>query len=81
MADPTPTPGASCPACSAREMMAIAAGRFIKDGDVLFAGTGVAMLAAAVAKRITPRTRTSSSRPAASGRRSTSCRWRWPTPA
>jgi len=33
-------------------MMAIAAGRFIKDGDVLFAGTGVAMLAAAVAKRI-----------------------------
>ena len=33
-------------------MMAIAAGRLIKDGDVLFAGTGVAMLAAAVAKRI-----------------------------
>jgi acyl CoA:acetate/3-ketoacid CoA transferase beta subunit len=37
---------------SPREMMAIAAGRFIKDGDVLFAGTGVAMLAATVAKRI-----------------------------
>ena len=37
---------------SPREMMAIAAGRFIEDGDVLFAGTGVAMLAAAVAKRI-----------------------------
>ena len=36
----------------AREMMAIAAGRFIKDGDMLFAGTGVAMLAAIVAKRI-----------------------------
>ena len=35
-----------------REMMAIAAGRFINDGDVLFAGTGVAMLAATVAKRI-----------------------------
>jgi glutaconate CoA-transferase, subunit B len=35
-----------------REMMAIAAGRFIRDGDVLFAGTGVAMLAATVAKRI-----------------------------
>lgn len=35
-----------------REMMAIAAGRLIKDGDVLFAGTGVAMLAATVAKRI-----------------------------
>lgn len=32
--------------------MAIAAGRFIRDGDVLFAGTGVAMLAAAVAKRV-----------------------------
>jgi len=40
------------PACTPREMMAIAAGRFIKDGDVLFAGTGVAMLAATVAKRI-----------------------------
>ena len=39
-------------AYSPREMMAIAAGRFIKDGDVLFAGTGVAMLAATVAKRI-----------------------------
>jgi glutaconate CoA-transferase, subunit B len=37
---------------SRREMMAIAAGRFIKDGDVVFAGTGVAMLAATVAKRI-----------------------------
>ena len=37
---------------SPREMMAIAAGRFIKDGDILFAGTGVAMLAATVAKRI-----------------------------
>jgi glutaconate CoA-transferase subunit B len=40
------------PAYTPREMMAIAAGRFIKDGDVLFAGTGVAMLAATVAKRI-----------------------------
>ena len=37
---------------SPREMMAIAAVRFIEDGDVLFAGTGVAMLAAAVANRI-----------------------------
>ncbi len=46
-------PAAGAPAAyTAREMMAIAAGRFIKDGDVLFAGTGVAMLAAAVAKRI-----------------------------
>ncbi len=44
----SPTP----PAYTSREMMAIAAGRFIKDGDVLFAGTGVAMLAATVAKRI-----------------------------
>ena len=42
----------AAPAYSPREMMAIAAGRFIKDGDVLFAGTGVAMLAATVAKRI-----------------------------
>lgn len=37
---------------TSREMMAIAAGRFIRNGDVLFAGTGVAMLAACVAKRI-----------------------------
>jgi glutaconate CoA-transferase subunit B len=35
-----------------REMMAIAAGRFISDGDVLFAGTGVALLAAGCAKRV-----------------------------
>jgi glutaconate CoA-transferase subunit B len=35
-----------------REMMAIGAGRLIRNGDILFAGTGVAMLAATVAKRI-----------------------------
>jgi glutaconate CoA-transferase subunit B len=35
-----------------KEMMAIRAGRFIKNGDILFAGTGISMLAAAVAKRI-----------------------------
>ncbi|MFH0958481.1 MAG: CoA-transferase [Pseudomonadota bacterium] len=34
------------------EMMAIAAGRLISDGDVVFAGTGISMLAATVAKRI-----------------------------
>jgi glutaconate CoA-transferase, subunit B len=34
------------------EMMVICAGRMIKDGDVLFAGTGVSLLAAAVAKQI-----------------------------
>ena len=34
------------------EMMALAAGRFIKDGDIVFAGTGVSMLAATAAKRI-----------------------------
>jgi len=32
--------------------MAISAGRLIRDGDILFAGTGVSMLAATVAKRI-----------------------------
>jgi glutaconate CoA-transferase subunit B len=37
---------------SDREMMAIIAGRLIRDGDILFAGTGFSMLAAAVAKRI-----------------------------
>ena len=35
-----------------QEMMAISAGRLIQNGDVLLAGTGIAMLAATVAKRI-----------------------------
>jgi glutaconate CoA-transferase, subunit B len=35
-----------------KEMMALTAGRFVADGDVLFAGTGLSMLAATVAKRI-----------------------------
>jgi glutaconate CoA-transferase subunit B len=35
-----------------QEMMAISAGRLIRNGDILFAGTGIAMLAATVAKRI-----------------------------
>jgi glutaconate CoA-transferase, subunit B len=34
------------------EMMALAAGRFVKAGDIVFAGTGVSMLAATAAKRI-----------------------------
>lgn len=34
------------------EIMAITAGRMIGEGDVVFAGTGVSMLAATVAKRI-----------------------------
>jgi glutaconate CoA-transferase subunit B len=34
------------------EMMALAAGRMANNGDILFAGTGLSMLAAAVAKRI-----------------------------
>jgi glutaconate CoA-transferase subunit B len=37
---------------SDKEMMALSAGRMIQDGDILFAGTGVSMLAATVAKRI-----------------------------
>lgn len=32
--------------------MALAAGRFIRNGDIVFAGTGVSMLAATAAKRI-----------------------------
>jgi glutaconate CoA-transferase subunit B len=35
-----------------QEMMAISAGRFIRNIDIVFAGTGVSMLAATVAKRI-----------------------------
>jgi glutaconate CoA-transferase subunit B len=34
------------------EMMAISAGRFIRNGDIVFAGTGISMLAATAAKRI-----------------------------
>lgn len=34
------------------EMMAISAGRLIKNGDIVFAGTGVSILAATAAKRI-----------------------------
>ena len=37
---------------SDKEMMALSAGRMIQNGDILFAGTGVSMLAATVAKRI-----------------------------
>jgi glutaconate CoA-transferase subunit B len=37
---------------SPREIMAICAGRMVEDGDILFAGTGISMLAATVAKRI-----------------------------
>jgi glutaconate CoA-transferase subunit B len=33
-------------------MMAISAGRFIRNGDIVFAGTGVSILAATAAKRI-----------------------------
>ena len=35
-----------------KEIMAISAGRFVKNGDIIFAGTGISMLAATVAKRI-----------------------------
>jgi len=34
------------------EIMAISAGRLVRNGDILFAGTGLSMLAATVAKRI-----------------------------
>lgn len=34
------------------ELMAISAGRMVRDGDIVFAGTGISMLAATVAKRI-----------------------------
>jgi glutaconate CoA-transferase subunit B len=39
-------------AYTSKEMMALAAGRLVNNGDVLFAGTGLSMLAATVAKRI-----------------------------
>ncbi|MDA8125937.1 MAG: ketoacid-CoA transferase [Deltaproteobacteria bacterium] len=34
------------------EMMTISAGRLVQNGDILFAGTGISMLAATAAKRI-----------------------------
>jgi glutaconate CoA-transferase subunit B len=51
MTEPTTT-GSALTAFTPREMMAIAAGRFIADGDIVFAGTGVALLAAGCAKRV-----------------------------
>lgn len=35
-----------------REMMTLAAARLVKDGDIIFCGTGIAMLAAMAAKNI-----------------------------
>jgi glutaconate CoA-transferase, subunit B len=46
------TPANATPVPTSREMMAIAAGRLVADGDIVFAGTGVALLAAMAAKRI-----------------------------
>jgi glutaconate CoA-transferase, subunit B len=37
---------------SENEMMVISAGRFIENGDIVFAGTGVSMLAATAARKI-----------------------------
>jgi glutaconate CoA-transferase subunit B len=37
---------------TAREMMAVAAARMIRDGDIVFCGTGISMLAAMAAKHI-----------------------------
>jgi glutaconate CoA-transferase subunit B len=37
---------------SSREIMAITAGRMIKDGDILFCGTGLSLIAATVAKKL-----------------------------
>jgi glutaconate CoA-transferase subunit B len=39
-------------AYSSKEMMAVMAAREIKDGDIVFAGTGISMLAATAAKNI-----------------------------
>jgi glutaconate CoA-transferase subunit B len=37
---------------TASEIMSLSAGRLVRNGDILFAGTGLSMLAATVAKRI-----------------------------
>lgn len=40
------------PGYTPKEMMAVAAARMIKDGDIVFCGTGISMLAAMAAKHI-----------------------------
>ena len=40
------------PEYTPREMMTIMAAREINDGDIVFAGTGISMLAATAAKNI-----------------------------
>ena len=37
---------------TSREMMAVAAAREIRDGEIVFCGTGISMLAAMAAKHI-----------------------------
>jgi glutaconate CoA-transferase, subunit B len=44
--------GAPAALCTEKEMMAISAGRLIRDGDIVFTGTGVPILAAMASKRI-----------------------------
>src|SRR5499427_10221058 len=40
------------PSCSAAELLAVMAGRLLKDGQIVFAGVGVPLLAATLAQRL-----------------------------
>jgi glutaconate CoA-transferase subunit B len=63
---------------TASEIMALSAGRLVHNGDILFAGTGLSMLAATVAKRIHAPEAVVFFETGGSTLRWTSCRWRWP---
>ena len=49
---------------SLREMMTVAAARQIQDGDIVFCGTGISMIAAMAAKYINAPNRVFFSKPA-----------------
>ena len=65
---------------TSKEMMAIAAGRLINDGDLLFAGTGLSMLAATVANGFMPQVPPFFSKRAVSIPACPNCPWPWATP-
>ncbi|MFC1893486.1 CoA-transferase subunit beta [Chloroflexota bacterium] len=59
-------------ACKPLEIMAIMAARMVQDGDVVFCGTGLSLIVAAVAKKFRPRKASSSLKPVALMRHSRS---------
>ena len=62
-----------------REMMTVSAAREIRDGDIVFCGTGVSMLAAMAAKHISAPNSVIFSRPEQSTPFWRRSRWPWAT--